>query len=197
MRVKTLSKEGLQEHATLLAKMVATENDSFDAIVGIRRGGSIVCDAFCQHFPDSAYRMRSDISKQRPSTKKKKGFLAKILKCLPIPILNLMRMIESEALLFKHRYAKQTHISEVIIPDELETVLGEKKCPRILLIDDAIDSGDTLYSVVSTLKKLNPSVGVKIAVITVTTKSPRVFPDYYIYNNRTLIRFPWSNDFKK
>ena len=37
----------------------------------------------------------------------------------------------------------------------------------------------------------------KIAVITVTTATPAVEPDYCKYHNRTLIRFPWSIDYKK
>ena len=69
--------------------------------------------------------------------------------------------------------------------------------PEILVIDDAIDSGDTLAAIVKTLRQTNPYVSVSIAVITETTRRPRIRANYTLYRNRTLIRFPWSNDYKK
>ncbi|MCM1489397.1 MAG: phosphoribosyltransferase domain-containing protein [Muribaculum sp.] len=183
-------------HSELLADAVAADGLCFDAIVGVKRGGSVVCDAFCRHFPSSRYGLRTDVRKQRSSTKRKGGRVSAILKRLPYWMLDLMRIVESEVLSFRHRFSNY-HPSPVEIPEVLKRLLKTLKNPGILVIDDAIDSGDTLYAVVQTLKKVNPSVEVKVAVITVTTKSPRMVPDYYIYNNRTLIRFPWSNDFKK
>lgn len=196
MRVITLDNKEFEVHSELLAKVVAADGLCFDAIVGVKRGGSVVCDAFCRHFPSSRYGLRTDVRKQRNSTKRKVGRVSSILKRLPYWMLNLMRMGESEVLYLRHRFSNY-HPSLVELPEGLKGLLKTLKNPEILVIDDAIDSGDTLYAVVQTLKKVNPSVGVKVAVITVTTKSPRMVPDYYIYNNRTLIRFPWSNDFKK
>lgn len=196
MRVITLDNKEFDEHSELLAKAVATDGRHFDAIVGVKRGGSVVCDVFCRNFPRDFYGMRTDVWKQRSSTKRKGGRVGAILKRLPYLLLNLMRMGESEMLSLRHRFSNY-HPSLVEIPEGLKGLLKTLKTPEILVIDDAIDSGDTLYAVVQTLKKVNPSVKVKVAVITVTTKSPRIFPDYYIYNNRTLVRFPWSNDFKK
>lgn len=196
MRVITFDNKKFEAHSELLADAVAADGLCFDAIVGVKRGGSVVCDAFCRYFPSSRYGLRTDVRKQRSSTKRKGGRVSSILKRLPYWMLDLMRMVESELLALRHRFSSY-RTSKVEIPEELMQILKNRSNPEILVIDDAIDSGDTLYAVVQTLKKVNPSVGVKVAVITVTTKSPRIFPDYYIYNNRTLIRFPWSNDFKK
>ena len=33
-----------------------------------------------------------------------------------------------------------------------------------------------------------------MAVVTVTSVKPLIMPDYFLYNNRTLVRFPWSID---
>lgn len=195
MRVITLDNKEFEVHSELLADAVAADGLCFDAIVGVKRGGSMVCDAFCRHFPSSRYGLRTDVRKQRSSTKRKGGRVSAILKRLPYWMLNLMRVGESEVLSLRHRFSNY-HPSVVELPEVLKRLLKTLKNPGILVIDDAIDSGDTLYAVVQTLKKVNPSVEVKVAVITVTTKSPRIFPDYYIYNNRTLIRFPWSSDFK-
>ena len=41
------------------------------------------------------------------------------------------------------------------------------------------------------------NISIKIAVITVTTPHPIIDADFYLYHNRVLVRFPWSNDVKK
>lgn len=166
------------------------------AVVGVRRGGSVVCDAFCRHFPPHRYELRSDVSRQRASTQKKSGTISAILKHLPYWMLNIMRMAESKFLTLTH--SGQTSMPAAVeIPHDLVQILRIQKNPRILIVDDAIDSGLTLCAVIDSLKEVNPDVTVRVAVITVTTNSPRVNADYFIYNNRTLIRFPWSEDFKR
>ncbi len=85
---------------------------------------------------------------------------------------------------------------DVEIPDGLAAVLSQNIQPAILVIDDAIDSGDTLFAIVETLKKTNPNAKVETAVITETTHHPRIRANYTLYQNRTLIRFPWSSDYK-
>lgn len=197
MRVLTLNEISLEEHARRLAGMV--EKDSGfrpNAVVGVRRGGSVVCDAFCRHFPSSRYGLRCDVCKQRASTKRKSGKVSAILKRLPYGMLNIMRMAESALLSLTHRQSSLKPAS-VEIPAELMQILKIQKNPEILIIDDAIDSGLTVCAVIDSLKKVNPDATVKVAVITVTTNSPLVNADYFIYNNRTLIRFPWSEDFKR
>lgn len=41
------------------------------------------------------------------------------------------------------------------------------------------------------------NISIKIAVITVTTPHPIIDADFYLYHNRVLVRFPWSNDVKR
>lgn len=65
---------------------------------------------------------------------------------------------------------------------------------NILIVDDAVDSGATLLAVVEAVRIDMPGAEVRSAVITQTTPSPVITPDYTLYNNRTLIRFPWSMD---
>ena len=87
-------------------------------------------------------------------------------------------------------------IPEVDIPDGLADILRQRSRPEILLIDDAIDSGDTLFAIVETLKNMNPDARIDIAVMTETTRHPRIRANHTLYRNRTLIRFPWSSDYK-
>lgn len=199
MQVLTLDKEALDSCAAGLAAQVAARmpRGGFDAIVGVRRGGSIVCDAFCRHFPSADYALRADVSLQRPSTKRRGRLAARILRALPLPMLDLLRMAESGLLALRHRCGRKRPAAQVLLPEALRLRLEHATAPEILIIDDAIDSGDTLFGVINSLKEVNPRAKAMVAVVTVTTSRPRVDADFHLYHNRTLIRFPWSDDYKK
>ncbi|MDE5813785.1 MAG: phosphoribosyltransferase domain-containing protein, partial [Muribaculaceae bacterium] len=169
----------------------------YDAIVGVRRGGSIVCDALCRHLPSERYAARYDVTLQRPSTKRKDGGIGRLLKRLPRRLLDSMRIAEAAMLSLGRKLKRHAPLPNTTIPDGLAATLTTTAQPQILVIDDAIDSGDTLYSIVETLRKTNPDARISIAVITETTSNPRIQSNYTLYRNRTLIRFPWSNDYKE
>ncbi|MDE6650383.1 MAG: hypothetical protein K2K45_10690 [Muribaculaceae bacterium] len=187
-----------EDHALRLARMVEEDAPGrFDAIVAVRRGGSYVCDAFCRYFPKDLYGTRYDVALQRPSTRHKKGWLGNILKRLPVALLDVMRMAESVMLSCRRKTRSVSPSAYVEIPADLKSLLQGLRNPSILIIDDAIDSGDTLSALSGTLTGTNPGAIIRIAVMTLTTSCPRIGADYALYRNRTLIRFPWSNDYKK
>ncbi|MDE6638566.1 MAG: phosphoribosyltransferase domain-containing protein [Muribaculaceae bacterium] len=192
----TLDPTSFDEHAACLANII--ENDlQIDALVGVRRGGSFVCDALCKHLQEGRYGARYDVELQRPSTKHKNGTLSRILKLFPRPVLDVMRMAESTLLSFRRKIKSPAATSKKVeIPKGLAYILKTIEFPKILLIDDAIDSGDTLFAISETLRNINPKVTIRIAVMTVTTQNPRIDADFALYKNKTLIRFPWSNDYK-
>ncbi len=199
MRVITLDRGAFELHAGRLAALVAADDSigRFDAVIGVKRGGSVVCDAFCRHFSKDSYALRTDVSLQRPSTRLKTGPVNRALKKLPLKLLDMLRMFESRLMSVCRKLVKKRNVPHVVLPDELMRALCEKQWPVILIIDDAIDSGDTLNAVIKSLTDVNPSVRIKVAVMTVTTSDPVVYADYSLYRNHTLIRFPWSNDFRK
>ena len=197
MQVVTLNAEELEAHAARLAWEVEESSSiRYDAIVAVRRGGSYVCDAFCRHFPKDRYGGRYDVSLQRPSTKLKERRTGKTLKRLPYPLLDAMRKIESEILALLRRIKGPAAAPQVEMPEGLVATLTLNALPKILLIDDAIDSGDTLRAITETLKKTNPDTETDIAVVTETTNRPCIRANYTLYRNRTLIRFPWASDYK-
>ena len=85
---------------------------------------------------------------------------------------------------------------EFAVPPELDAFLksGGRK---ILLTDDAIDSGATMMWVKNQFIEQYKDLEIKVAVITVTTPHPLVDADYALYRDRVLVRFPWSNDTKR
>lgn len=107
-----------------------------------------------------------------------------------------MRMAESHLLSLRRDAKDPSKAHKVELPDGLEATLQESDIPNILVIDDAIDSGDTLFVIVEALKRINPKAAIQIAVMTETTGHPRIHADFTLYQNKTLIRFPWSNDYK-
>ncbi|MDE7346923.1 MAG: hypothetical protein K2N48_09340 [Muribaculaceae bacterium] len=198
MQVVTLNPIDFEEHTRRLAKSVEDGTGCrFDAIVAVRRGGSFVCDSFCRYFPVERLGERFDVTLQRPSTKRKEGKVGLLLRHLPRPLLDAMRIAEASMLSIIKQLKRPSPAPTVLFPDRLTDILTRRDRPEILVIDDAIDSGDTLAAIVETLKLTNPDVSVSIAVITETTSRPRIRADYTLYRNRTLIRFPWSNDYKK
>lgn len=197
MQVVTLNETRLNECAKTLAQMIAESDTSgFDALIAIRRGGSFVCDAFCRFFPQERYKERFDITLQRPSTKSKNSFLGAILKKLPYFLLNILRIMEA-IILTGRKSQKVREGVKVNLPDRLVEILMREEEPKVLIVDDAIDSGNTLFAIENTLKKKNPQVRISVTVLTVTTSNPIRDADYFLYHNGTLIRFPWSNDYKK
>lgn len=197
MQVLTLDTIAFDRHAKKLARIVEEScHENFDAIVAVRRGGAFVCDAFCRHFPENRFRSRYDVALQRPSTKRKNGWVSHLLKRLPYPILDIMRMAESTLFSIRRKIKAPTTTPSAGMPEGLIGKLREKEIPNILIIDDAIDSGDTLFAIAETLRKTNENTNVRIAVMTETTSHPRIRADYSLFRNKTLIRFPWSNDYK-
>lgn len=189
MRVLTLDKRAFAGACNELGQMVAGSGFTPDAIVGIRRGGEYVAEELRSIFPEAEVTF---ISLQRPSTQSKTGILSRILPMLPTVVLDGLRILEAKVLSIK-RVKSVAEASEMELPLELKNQ-GKKK---LLLADDAVDSGVTMSRIAGALHRENPEADLRTAVITVTTSRPLIVPDFSLYNNGTLIRFPWSMDARK
>ena len=197
MRVITLTPEALDDHAARLAAEIANcDSIRYDAVVGIYRGGSEFCNVFLKHFPARRCGARFDVALQRPSTKKKTDGVGRFLRRLPNALLNVMRVAESLVLEVYTRCSGKDKGLKVQLPSELISLLLATPAPNVLVIDDAIDSGHTMAAIIAAVKEVNPQALVRSAVVTVTTRCPKVKADFALYRNRTLVRFPWASDFK-
>lgn len=161
-----------------------------DVVLGIATGGLLVADEIKKAGLFGEARFVSTESR-RQSTELKGGVgLGRLLKKLPAVINNLLRHLESLLRQLFHD-ANETRRVE-FQGDAIEVIKAGRK---ILIVDDAVDSGVTLRSVIEHVKVLNSNIQIKTAVITVTWQNPLVTPDFQVYRN-LLVRFPWSADAK-
>ena len=69
-----------------------------------------------------------------------------------------------------------------------------KKCKKIIIVDDSIDTGYSALLVKDTVSEFFKKAEVKVAVLNHFEKADNIFkPDYYLYKN-TMLKGPWSND---
>lgn len=195
MKVKTLYTEDFNNECLLLGHDIFAGYDP-DVIIGVLNGGGYVGRQIAQISPkETTY---AEVKIQRGGTKKKeKGLIHRILQSLPYAILDILRILESIVLEYKSKRNNTKREGTIKLPENVVSLLADGEHKKVLLIDDAIDSGATLLLLKQYLMSKFENIDVKIAVITITTKHPLVVADYYRYYNRTLIRFPWSNDIKK
>lgn len=199
MRVITLSDGAVEWQGRELAKKITDAcPEGFDLMVGVRRGGVFVADAVWRSLPDGFCVNIVNVTMQRPGTRGKGAKLAAVLGNVPLWMLNGARIVESHWLKLRDRMKrdKERH-SRRQMTISTGTLPPLKAYPRLLLIDDAIDSGATLAAVIKGLRENYGPIEVKVAVITVTTDAPKVEADFCMYHDHTLIRFPWSIDYKK
>lgn len=189
MRVITLNPSQFIDSCGMLAHAISSAGFSPGLIVGIRRGGEDVARNIAEYFPSARMAF---VSLQRPSTGRKRklaSLVRPIIRIVPRIVLDMMRILEAKMLSGR----KPRPLSHFLLPEALCN-LGPV---RILLVDDAVDSGHTMLSVAEALRRCNPEAELRTAALTVTTSRPLVIPDFKLYNDNTLIRFPWSMDARK
>lgn len=195
MKVITLTPSLLSQAAAQLAGIVTDgHKGNFAAIVGVITGGAVLAEKMQPHLPPMP---RFDILFRRPSTKlkdKAPGIFT-VLKHLPLVVSNWLRMAESQYLYLHSR--RHRNVSCPALSPKLRDFIFELPAgSSILLVDDSIDSGATLAGCIEALREVNPTINITVATLTVTMPSPLVEPDFSLYTGRTLVRFPWSKDYR-
>ncbi|MGV0755287.1 hypothetical protein F0358_08000 [Empedobacter brevis] len=164
-------------------------------VVGIKEGGIPIAKMVVKQLQKESSTKIDFVSVtcQRPSTKRKKSnqlikiTLQKSFKILPQSILNRLRVIEYKYLLHK----AENNSREITFPDNFDWKVYDK----ILVVDDAVDSGNSLRSVLEKIEQeiIIPKTNIISLTVVVTNKESVIVPDYYLYSD-VLIRFPWSLD---
>lgn len=196
MKVLTISQNELKNLSYKLLSMIKKDQISTDIIIGIATGGVYVSSQIQKKLTKENWGGQYyEIKLSRQSTETKKTLkLKRILTKFPYFILNILRKLE--VFLFENFKAKEYNSSKenkVHLSNDL--INNIKNSNSILLIDDAIDTGSTILSIKNVIKRINPNITIKTAVLTVTHKKPYIEPDYTLFK-RVLLRGPWAEDYR-
>lgn len=181
MKVLTLDSILLAEECRRLAECVNNSGFRPDAVVAVRRGGSFVASAMAEYIGE---RPVFTVDCSRQSTRHKGNLMRTVLKCMPLTVRDWLRNVE-------HRFLTRRKTSPATVLPDVPSEISHYR--RILILDDAVDTGVTLQAVYRAVSAAAPSSYIRTAVLTVTTAFPLIFPDYTLHRN-LLLRFPWSLD---
>ena len=163
-------------------------------LVGIRTGGLFVAESMARSHSGTLPVMSLTCRRAGTRTKSRIPWLNQVLLSLPRGTVDMLRRLEHR--LLSARRARRAVAPEVDHQEARTIIEAIAAAPgaRILVVDDAVDSGLTLGAVLQLLRN-NTSTATEIrsAVITVTLDAPVVEPDYALYHG-ILCRFPWSFD---
>lgn len=180
-KVVTLDPERFGEACASLGRLVLGSGFEPDVVLGIESGGRYVAELM---MPDTAH---CYVALRRRGTKAKSGIAASVLRRLPYVVSDALRRLESRIA----RAARRTPPEAYTGP--LPAMLKDAR--RILVVDDAVDSGATMHAVCDAVRRFSPSANIRTAVVVRTLDNAIVAPDFFLYDN-VLIRFPWSADMK-
>jgi len=204
-RVRTITPEGLRHSGAELLAKAAAAGFVPDLIIGVRTGGYYLAEQMEDVLAHKVPLL--PITCRRPGTakKEKSGLFKRVLRHMPYLVTNPLRIAEH---IYLTSGQKSKPRKEFNPPEEevlalraklAELQAGLGRPVRILIADDAIDSGATLVAVKSLVEaeaRLAAPAGadVRLAAVTVTTKAPLIEPDFLLYR-MVLCRFSWSFDY--
>lgn len=188
MRVVTLSPPQLEQAcASLAGKATTLLGNSPDAVIGIRSGGVAIAQSLARL---TGARHLAYATASRPGSNRRKR-LSPLLRLLPQRLNDGLRTLESRLLRRRHSVGRNIALD----PSPFLDSLPADARPTLLVVDDAVDSGATLSGVVELLRSRLPNAAIFTAAIAVTTPTPLLSPDISLYAD-TLVRFPWSSDYR-
>lgn len=192
--VRTLNQADFAAACASLMRIVSA-NYTPTLLIGIRTGGLVVAEAMARSVPCAPPVIPLTCRRPGTAAKSRLPFLHQLLALLPRRAVDGLRILEHRMLSSRRKStARVPHVDR----DEANAIAAllsrGPKQHRLLVVDDAVDSGVTLATVLDLLRGICPDgTMVKSAVVTVTLDSPRAMPDFALYQG-VLCRFPWSFD---
>ncbi|KEH98785.1 hypothetical protein Z968_03045 [Clostridium novyi A str. 4552] len=180
MKHLTLSIENVKKDCVKLANKIEKSNFNPDCVIYIKTGGYLVGKGISDYFNVQLKGFR--ISREGNNMKSKVSF---ILKMLPKFLKNILRELEFKSGI--HNKRSKRVVTEV----DNELVKGS----NVLLVDDSIDTGNTIICAIDFLKKCyGNDINIKVVGLNKFKLSEKkVSTDYYIYEDSIII-YPWSKD---
>lgn len=177
-----LSIKSVEEKCNELYKVIR-KNYDYDLVIFIAKGSYIIG----KNIADLNKVPLLEIFAKRKGGKFKK-IIKPLLKFVPKNILIKLRNKEMNS-----NYHERNYERSVTFDKSKYYKFNDKK--RILLVDDSIDSGNSMRLVKSVIEEYFNNADVKVAVFNTMSKSI-IKADYSLYEN-VMICGPWSNDSKE
>jgi hypoxanthine phosphoribosyltransferase len=192
--VRTLHQPDFEAACASLMQLVASSY-SPTILVGIRTGGLVAAEAMARAATEPLPVLPLTCQRAGTATKSRLPYLQELLGVLPRGAVDALRLLEHRLLSPRRkRLAKPPNIDHAEAAAIGARLSGTTDEHRLLVVDDAVDSGVTLETVVGLLRSTcSAQTEIRSAVITVTLDAPRAEPDYALYRG-VICRFPWSFD---
>jgi hypoxanthine phosphoribosyltransferase len=164
-------------------------------VVGIRTGGLNVALAMARASATNPPVLPITCQRAATAMKARLPWLRPLLAAFPRPLVDLLRRLEHRMLIMRRARKPPIQVINRAEAGAIALMLAPPaKTPRVLVVDDAVDSGVTLMTVMRLLREVcPPGTEMRSAAITQTTEHPALRPDYVLYRD-LLCRFPWSFD---
>lgn len=168
-----------------------------DILIGIESGGVFLMNKMRQTEVFDAEVIFDSISIKRKSSNgvKKLTWIVFLVGISPEWLIKIARKVE---MVLSETISKFKIPDRILHRDALSdlTLARIKKGCRILIVDDAVDTGKTLDIALVLFKEKYPKCIINTAVLTITHKNPILLPDFFLFK-RVILQFPWSLDKKK
>ena len=193
--VVTLNEGDLREAVLRLWQKVQARGARPDLVVGIATGGLV-----CARYLQAEVAVLPVTLRRHGTTAKGRPVVAGLLRRAPYPLTDMLRRAEDFVL--AHRAGAVPQDGRMPFAEigaevaDIAAFVRDRQARRVLVMDDAADSGATLRCVLSALDAALPAeVEVLTAVIAQTRADAKVRADVALYEG-VLCRFPWSFDYR-
>lgn len=160
-----------------------------EVVVGIATGGAHIAERMAEIRGEDDSLMI--VKRQRASTGRKAKILGRVVRTLPTGINWQLRRIESGVRERLHRLSRQSPANTSSVISQKAVDCGDVR--NVLVVDDAVDTGDTLRTVVTFVREQFPGADVRTAVLATSFAAPGFAPDLSL-RQRAMLRGPWSLD---
>ena len=177
-----ISIKEIDEKTQELYKLIKKDKYEYDLVIFIAKGSYYIGKKLSEYNKTPLL----EIFATRKGNKIKK-ILKPFLKFIPKTI--LIKLREKE---MKGNYHEKNNDREVSFNKNI--YLKYADCKNILLVDDSVDSGNSVILTKTAISKYFKKANIKVAVFNIMSKSS-IKVDYTLYHD-VMICGPWSNDSK-